>query len=103
MQKNWYIIYTKPKCEKKLAGLLTKKKIENFCPLNRKQIRSYRRNRFQYEPLFNSYVFVYASDCELAVIRQTDYVISLVYWVTKPAIVKDEEIEIIKEFTSNHQ
>ncbi len=38
MQKNWYIIYTKPKCEKKVAAFLTKKKIENFLPLQWKEI-----------------------------------------------------------------
>ena len=40
MQKNWYIIYTKPKCEKKVASLLSKKKIENFLPVHWKEITS---------------------------------------------------------------
>ena len=30
MQKNWYVVYTRPQCEKKVAALLTKKKIENW-------------------------------------------------------------------------
>ena len=28
MKKNWHIIYTKANCEKKIAALLTKRKIE---------------------------------------------------------------------------
>ena len=35
MKKNWYAVYTKSRCEKKVSASLTKKKIENYCPLNR--------------------------------------------------------------------
>ncbi|RYZ19047.1 MAG: antitermination protein NusG, partial [Chitinophagaceae bacterium] len=31
----WYAIYTKPRWEKKVAELLTRKGIENYCPLNK--------------------------------------------------------------------
>ena len=35
MKKNWYAVYTKAQCEKKVAALLTKKKIENYCHCER--------------------------------------------------------------------
>jgi transcription termination/antitermination protein NusG len=103
MQKNWYIVYTKPKCEKKVAGLLTKRKIENFYPLNSMTRKSARRNRLIQEPLFKCYVFVNACESEIPFVRQIDGVISLLYWMGKPAIVKNDEIEIIKEFLEDHQ
>ncbi|KAA9039498.1 hypothetical protein FW778_11815 [Ginsengibacter hankyongi] len=34
MQKNWYAVYTKPHCEKKVSLLLVKRGIENFYPVN---------------------------------------------------------------------
>ena len=102
MQKNWYIVYTKPKSEKKVAALFTKKKIENFCPLNCKQIRSSWRNKTLQEPLFSSYVFAYITETETIKIKQTDGVISLVYWKGSPAIIKHDEIEAIKGFTIDY-
>jgi transcription antitermination factor NusG len=103
MQKNWYAVYTKPRCEKKVASLLTKRKIENFCPLNCRKIKSLRRSKILHEPLFKSYVFVNIALEESSLLKQTDGVISVLYWWGEPAIIKDDEIEAIKEFASDHQ
>jgi len=103
MQKNWYVVYTKPKCEKKVAVLLTKRKIENFCPLNCIKIQSFRRSKILKEPLFKSYVFANIEESDISLFKQVENVVSLVYWKGKPAIIKDEEIEAIKEFTNDHQ
>ncbi|MEO9021859.1 MAG: transcription termination/antitermination NusG family protein [Ginsengibacter sp.] len=103
MQKNWYIIYTKPKSEKKVAALLTKKKIENFCPLNCKSIVQFRRSKLVYEPLFVSYVFVNIQKNEINLLKQIENVVSLVFWKGEPAVIHHEEIEAIKDFTSDHQ
>jgi transcription antitermination factor NusG len=103
MKKNWYAVYTKPKCEKKVSASLTKKKIENYCPLNRvsKQWSSDRK-KMSLEPLFQSYVFVHATDLELAAIRQTSDVINFVYWLGRPAQVKEVEIESIQHFLNEY-
>lgn len=103
MQKNWYIVYTKTKCEKKVSNLLTKKKVENFCPLNCKQILQFRKSKFIYEPLFNSYVFVYTNENEINSLKQIENVVNVVYWKGRPAIIQEEEINEIKEFVSDHQ
>jgi transcription antitermination factor NusG len=103
MQKEWYLIYTKPKCEKRVASLLTKRKIENFYPINCRQIKEYRKNKVVYEPLFDSYVFAKIEAGNISLLKQFDSVISLVYWKSEPVIIKEEEIEAIKEFTTYHQ
>jgi transcription antitermination factor NusG len=103
MQKNWYVVYTKPHCEKKVAALLTKRKIDNFCPLNCRKIKSFRRLKILQEPLFKSYVFVNITLAEISVLKQTDGVISMLYWMGEPAVIKEDEIEAIKEFTFDHQ
>ena len=103
MQKNWYVIYTKPKCERKVAAAFTKRKIVNFFPLNCKQVNSSRKRKLIYEPLFDSYLFANVTETDIARIRMIDGVVNLVYWKGKPAIMNDDEIEAIKEFTTYHQ
>jgi len=103
MQKNWYMVYTKPKFEKKVAASLTKRKIENFFPVNCKQISSIRRIKLHYEPLFECYVFVNIAETDVSKIKTIDGVVNLVYWKGQPATVKDEEIEVIKEFSTDYQ
>ena len=103
MQKHWYIIYTKPKCEKKVAALLTKKKIEAFCPINRKRIRQFQRSKVTYEALFNSYVFAKVFENEINMLKQIENVLNIVYWKGAPAIVQNEEILEIKRFVCDHE
>jgi len=103
MQKNWYVIYTKPKSEKKVSSLLSKRGIENFCPLNSKPIKHFRKSKLFYEPLFDRYVFAFIKEADTHQLRNIEYVINLAYWKGTPAIVKNEEITAIKEFISNHQ
>lgn len=62
-----------------------------------------RRSKILHEPLFKSYVFVNIALEELSLLKQTDGVISVLYWTGEPAVIKDDEIEAIKEFTSDHQ
>lgn len=98
----WYAVYTRPRWEKKVANLLNKKKIENFCPLN-KVVRQWAdRKKTVYEPLFASYVFVHADEKEMLRIRQTDGILNFVYWLGKPAVIHEEEIESIKNLLNNY-
>lgn len=99
---NWYAVYTKPRWEKKVAELLTKKKIENYCPLNRVRKQWADRKKIVYEPLFTSYVFVRITEREQVQLRKTDGVINLVYWIGRPAIIQDEEITVIRNFLAEH-
>src|SRR6185312_4902832 len=102
MQKNWYIIYTKPKCEKKVASTFTKRKIDNYLPLNRRLINSITKRKLKDELLFNSYIFANLFEADISKIKRMEGVINFVYWKGVPAIVQANEIEAIKEFTSDH-
>lgn len=100
MKKNWYVVYTKSHCEKKVAALLTRKKIENYCPLNRIVNTKGNKQKTLIEPLFPSFVFVYVSENEMPFIRQISSVINFIYWLGTPATIKDTEIEHIQYFTN---
>ena len=101
--RKWYAVYTKPKWEKKVSQLLTKKKIESYCPLN-KVVRQWKdRRKLIMEPLFNSYVFVHLTEQEIWSVRQTEGVLNFVYWLSKPAIIQDQEIITIQRFLNDYQ
>lgn len=100
--KNWYAVSTRPRCEKKVAENLTKKNIESFCPLNRVIRKWSDRRKVVFEPLFTTYVFVKATPSEIANLRQTEGVVSLVYWMNQPAVIPDREIEAIRVFLQEH-
>src|SRR6188768_4001625 len=102
MEAKWYAVYTKPRWEKKVADLLTKKGLTNYCPLNKVRKQWADRKKTVYEPLFTSYVFVYVTELEHLILKKTSGVINLVYWLGKPALIRDEEILTIKNFLEGH-
>jgi transcription antitermination factor NusG len=101
-EKKWYAVYTKPHCEKKVADIFTKKGIENYYPLNKVLKHLSDRKKIIHAPLFSSYVFVKISMDEQLKVRQTNGVLNFIFWLNKPAIIRDREIEIIKRFLSEH-
>jgi len=58
----WYLIYTKPRHEKKVNAYLDSKSITSFLPLTKKLRIWHDRKKFVDEPLFPSYIFVYLKD-----------------------------------------
>lgn len=102
-QKNWYVIYTIPKWEKKVARLLSDAGLENYCPLNKVTKKWSDRKKVIEEPLFKGYVFVQISKSEIADVKSVKGVINFVHWLGKPAIVKDEDIANIKKFLRDHK
>lgn len=99
----WYVVYTKPRWEKKVHLLLTEKKIESYCPLNKVRRKWSDRIRTVEEPLFKSYVFVKITDEEQTKVRMTQGVVNFVYWLGKPAAVKNAEIEVIRKFLNEYE
>jgi len=99
----WHVVYTKPRWEKKVAVLLSKKGIENFCPLNKVLRQWSDRKKIVEEPLFSGYVFLKTTTAEKWRIKEVDGILNYVHWLGKPAIVPETEIETIKRFLNEHQ
>lgn len=96
--KKWYVVYTRPRWEKKVAGILLAKGIEHYCPLNKVMKQWSDRKKIVLEPLFKGYIFVKLQDTSKWDIKNIDGILNFVYWLGKPAIVKEEEIVTIKKF-----
>ncbi len=94
----WYVVYTKPRWEKKVAKLLSRKGIENYCPLQKEKRQWSDRKKMIEVPLFTSYVFVHIPKRHITEVRKTTGILNLLYWLGQPAVVRDEEIETIKRF-----
>ncbi|MGC3977814.1 MAG: UpxY family transcription antiterminator [Paludibacteraceae bacterium] len=94
--KNWYVLTTKPKAEKKISKRLTENDIDNYLPLH-SQLRSWHdRKKWVEMPLFSSYLFVYIEDKYRSKVFQVDGILRYVSIAGKVSILSEEEIERIK-------
>src|SRR5436305_10048529 len=96
--KQWFAIYTKPRWEKKVDGLLLRKGIESWCPLQKVERQWSDRKKIINDPIFKSYVFVRIKPEERLPVLQTEGVLNFVHFLGKPAVIKDEEVANIKSY-----
>lgn len=96
--KKWHVIYTKSKWEKKVDGLLLKNGIESWCPVQKKERQWSDRKKIIEEPLFRSYVFVKINKSEHSKVLGIIGVVNFLYFEKKPAIIRDNEIEVIRKY-----
>ncbi|APG60440.1 UpxY family transcription antiterminator [Christiangramia salexigens] len=98
---HWYVVRTKPQHEIKTAALLEGLGVEVYCPVYT-EIRQWSdRKRKVTSPLFKSYVFVKLEEKNRNQVFQAPGVLSYLHWLKKPAVVKPEEIEVIKSWLNN--
>ena len=100
--KHWYAVYTKPRWEKKVNALLTERGIESYCPLNKVHKKWSDRLKLVEEPLFKSYVFVRIPADKQGAVRLVSGVLNFVYWLGKPAVIKQLEIDRIRRFMNEY-
>lgn len=98
MEKQWFALYTKPRWEKKVDSVLSGKDIESWCPVQKVQKQWSDRKKIVEEPLFKSYVFVRIDDKERVKVLMTDGVLNFVHYLGKPAVIRDEEVLVIKKY-----
>lgn len=97
-EKHWYVVYTRPRWEKKIAEGLSKFGIENYCPLNKVTRQWSDRKKTILEPVFKGYVFVKPEEVKKWEIKRVAGILNFVHWLGKPARVKEEEINTIRKF-----
>ena len=99
----WFAVYTKSRMEKKVALRLQEAGIEAYCPVSKKRKQWSDRKKWVEEPLFRSYVFVNIDlEQQGSIVRRTLGVVNFVYWLSKPAVIQDDEILAIQQFLSEH-
>lgn len=101
----WYVVYTKSRNEKKVYQSFLNRGIECYCPL-RKELKIWSdRKKWVEEPVFKSYIFVKkpVSEKEKLEILSIPGVVRFLFWLGKPAEVRESEIITIKRFLGEYQ
>lgn len=97
----WYVLITKPKSERKVAHKLEEKGIEVCCPVS-VEVRQWSDRKKKVEvPLLPSMVLVKLDDKDRAMVFETFGAIRYLFWLGKPAIVSETEIEALLNIKSS--
>lgn len=93
----WFALYTRPKNEKKVTEQLVKLGIEVYCPLVT-QVKQWSDRKKKVEtPLISSYVFINIEEKDRNIVFEAFGVVRYLFWLGKPAIIRDEEIYLLKD------
>lgn len=93
----WYVLYTKPRQEKKVADSLNAIGIEAYCPLVTVVKQWSDRKKKVQIPMINSYVFVNIEEHQREEVFKVSGIVRYLFWLGKPAVVRAIEIEALKQ------
>ncbi len=95
-QSNWYVLYTRPRHEKKIYNRLLKKNIVAFLPLI-KVVRQWSDRKKQIEvPLFSNYLFVKLPTILHYQVLTIEGALKILHSNGEPASIDDDEIASIR-------
>ncbi len=93
---HWYALYSKPRKEQKIAQQLEQLGFTIYLPL-KTEIRQWSdRKKKVVSPLFSSYVFIQIEESKRQEVFIIDGVLNYVFWLGKPAVIRDEEMELMR-------
>jgi len=79
-KKNWMVVYTRSRFEKKIDATLQQNEIISFCPTIT-TVRKWADRKKKIEvPLFNSYLFVKVNPREQLAVKETPGVINFIQY-----------------------
>ena len=93
---NWFVVYTKPLTEKKVAARLTELNLEVYLPLYTTVRQWSDRKKKLEKPLINSVVFVRCHPAELQRLYTVPSVAGVLRHDGKPAVVQAHEIQNLR-------
>lgn len=95
---SWFVLYTAPRAEKKVEERLREIGVEVFLPVHKVKRKWSDRIKVVEMPLFYSYIFICHPEHKLRDLLQISGVSRIVFYLQRPAVVRDDEIVAIKEF-----
>jgi transcription antitermination factor NusG len=100
--KKWFVLRTKPRQEKKAAAYLSDAGFDVYIPLRETiKIWSDRKKKVE-EPIIPSYIFIHISERDRSSIFPAIGVTNYMYWLKKPVVIRDKEMEQMQTWFSNH-
>lgn len=94
----WYVLYTKSRTEIKTAGRLNDLGFEVYCPVITELHQWSDRKKKVTVPLFKSYIFVRMETKDRNLVFDAPGVVSYLFWLGERAVVKDQEINVIRKW-----
>tara|TARA_B100001059_G_C17823349_1_gene579738 strand:- start:479 stop:979 length:501 start_codon:yes stop_codon:yes gene_type:complete len=99
----WYVLYTKPRNEKKVAERLTRAGYTVYCPLQKVRKKWSDRIKIVEEPLFKSYIFIQIEDAKRDEVLAFPGIVRYMFWLRRPAVVRQSEIATIQKWLGEHE
>jgi transcription antitermination factor NusG len=96
--RRWYALYTTPRSEKQVHQRLQLAGIEVFLPIHSAPRKWSDRIKYVETPLFSSYIFVRTSELQLRSLLKVNGVVRIVFHAGAPAVIRDREINAIRDF-----
>ena len=95
---NWYVLHTKPRCEKKVEEQLLSIGINAYCPTRSEfKLWSDRKKKID-RPVLPSMVLVKIDDKDINKVFESPLVVRYMFWMGKRAVVRQSEIDILKKY-----
>ena len=95
---NWYVLHTKPRCEKKVEEQLLSFGINAYCPKRSEfKLWSDRKKKID-KPVLPSMILVKIDDKDINRVFESPLVVRYMFWMGKRAIVRQSEIDILKKY-----
>tara|TARA_B110001452_G_C15223462_1_gene424102 strand:- start:1271 stop:1768 length:498 start_codon:yes stop_codon:yes gene_type:complete len=99
----WHVLYTKPRHEIKALERLVQNGFEVYCPMKTTLKQWSDRKKKVSEPLLPSYIFIKITEKKRVTPLTDSSVLNYIFWLGKPAIVRDEEIDTLKGLISKNK
>lgn len=97
---SWFVLCVKAQQEKKVTDILRKMNVEVYCPMIKETRIWSDREKVVETPLFKNYVFVNLTEKYRGIVFGAPGVIRYLFYLGKPAVVRDEEIWEIKKWVA---
>lgn len=101
-KKNWYVIYTRSRAEKKVHRELLLNHVECFLPLQKKLRQWKDRKKWVETPLISGYCFVNITRAEYDRVLQVDNVVCYLTFEGKAAIIPDVQMEYLRQMLKQY-
>jgi len=100
MEKKWFVVYTRPQQELKVAEQLSAMGIKNYCPTITLVKQYSDRKKKVTKPLLSSYVMVELEQNERNKVFACSGIVRYLFFLGKPAVVLGSDIELMQDHLS---
>ena len=97
MEKKWFVVYTRPQQELKVASQLSAMGITNYCPKITLVKQYSDRKKKVTKPLLSSYVMVELEEKERNKVFSCSGIVRYLFFHGKPAVVSVSEINLMQD------